>query len=205
VTDNGVPNLSDTKSFTVIITEVNTAPVLAAIANQTINSGSTLTLTFAANDSDLPANTLNFSLVSAPPGAAVNPVSGVFTWTPTVAEASSTNTIVARVTDNGVPNLSDQETFTIGVAPWTQDLALRITAYGNNLILSANVPLDGYDLQVKVNLSSAEWTTLPNVPVGSSFIVPFDPSSKTKFYRIKSRTTSSFTLFGAATKPMKED
>jgi hypothetical protein len=177
---------------------VNTAPVLAAIANQTINSGSTLALTFAANDPDLPANTLNFGLISAPPGAAVNAVTGVFTWTPTVAQASSTNTIFARVTDNGVPSLSDQKTFTIVVTPWTQtpqDLALRITTYGNNLILSANVSLEGYDLQVKDNLSSTtEWTTLSNVPVGNNFVVPFDPDKKTRFYRLQQRSRASISL-----------
>ena len=52
VTDNGVPSLSDTKSFTVTVNEVNTAPVLAAIGNQTINEGATLTLPASATDAD---------------------------------------------------------------------------------------------------------------------------------------------------------
>jgi hypothetical protein len=36
--------------------------------------------TYVASDLDLPANTLTFSLVSGPPGAAVDPSAGVFTW-----------------------------------------------------------------------------------------------------------------------------
>jgi hypothetical protein len=61
------------------------------------------------------------------------------------------------------------------------------------LIISANASLDGYELQVKDNLAStADWTTLPNVPVGNQFILPLDPSKRTQFYRVKSRSASSF-------------
>jgi hypothetical protein len=154
-----------------------------------------LTLNLAANDPDIPANTLNYSLVAAPPGAAVNPISGAFTWTPTGAPAPSTNRITFRVTDNGSPNLSDEKSFSVIVTPLAQVLTLRITPSGSNLIISANVPLDGYELQVKDNLAStADWTTLPNVPAGNTFIVPFDPSKKTQVYRVKQRSSSSITL-----------
>src|SRR5262245_43181946 len=50
VTDNGSSPLSDTKSFIVVVTEVNKPPVLAAIANWTINQGATLSFTVAAAD-----------------------------------------------------------------------------------------------------------------------------------------------------------
>src|SRR5213079_567710 len=42
VTDNGVPALSVTNTFTVIVNEVNNAPVLTVPANQTINEQTTL-------------------------------------------------------------------------------------------------------------------------------------------------------------------
>ena len=38
-------------------------------------------LTASGRDPDLPANTLTYSLVSGPTGAAVNPTSGAFAWT----------------------------------------------------------------------------------------------------------------------------
>src|SRR5262249_30620001 len=105
VTDNGSPALSDAKSFTVVVNEVNTAPVLATTANQQINEGSTLTLTASASDADLPANTLTYSLdPGAPAGASINASSGLFTWTPNEAQGPSTNLITVRVTDSGVPS-----------------------------------------------------------------------------------------------------
>src|SRR5205814_10665980 len=58
VFDNGSPSLSATNSFQVIVTEVNSAPVLTLPANQTIAEQTTLSVTATATDSDLPANTL---------------------------------------------------------------------------------------------------------------------------------------------------
>jgi uncharacterized repeat protein (TIGR01451 family) len=115
VIDNGVPPLSDTKGFTVVVNEVNSPPVLTAIPNQTFNELTTLTLNITAADPDIPANTLTYSLVSAPAGAAINATTGVFVWTPTEAQGPSTNSVTVKVTDNGVPPLSDSKTFTIVV------------------------------------------------------------------------------------------
>src|SRR5207247_549373 len=91
VTDNGVPSLSATQSFTVVVNELNTAPVLASIPDQTVNEGVTLTVIPSASDSDIPANGLTFALVSAPAGVAINSSSGAMTWTPTEAQGPSTN------------------------------------------------------------------------------------------------------------------
>src|SRR5260221_740354 len=94
VTDNGTPPLSDTKSFTVMVNEVNSPPILTAIANYTIDEGVSLTFTNTANDPDLPANALSFSLdPGAPTGASIDPTSGAFTWTPTEAQGPRTYTI----------------------------------------------------------------------------------------------------------------
>src|SRR5207249_747385 len=60
VTDNGVPALSHTRSFSIMVNEVNVAPVLAAIGNQPVNEGNTLSFTASATDADLPANSLTF-------------------------------------------------------------------------------------------------------------------------------------------------
>src|SRR5439155_5070666 len=93
VTDNGAPPLSDTKSFTVVVTEANRAPVLTVPTDQTVTELSTLTITNTASDADVPANTLTFSLVSAPNGVNLDPSSGVLTWTPTEAQGPSTDLI----------------------------------------------------------------------------------------------------------------
>jgi hypothetical protein len=112
VTDNGVPPLSATNSFTVIVNEVNSAPVLPAQTNQIVNELTTLTVTNTASDSDLPTNTLTYELVS-PPGGATIDANGVITWTPTEAQGPSTNLITTIVTDSGVPPQSATNTFTL--------------------------------------------------------------------------------------------
>ena len=130
VTDNGVPPLSDSQSFTVVVYRPNTAPVLAAIPNQAVYANTPLSFTASATDTDQPPQTLTFTLgTGAPAGAAIT-TNGVFAWTPTAAQAPSTNLITVTVTDNGVPPLSDSQNFTVVVyAPssmalqWSSSLA----------------------------------------------------------------------------------
>src|SRR5207302_4906398 len=82
VTDNGIPPLSATNSFTVTVNELNSAPVLAPIADRTNAIGQTVTFMASATDSDFPTNSLFFSLAAgAPAGTTINTNSGVFNWT----------------------------------------------------------------------------------------------------------------------------
>lgn len=115
VTDNGSPSLSATRTFNIRVNEVNVAPKLAAIGNKTVDEEITLTFTASATDSDLPANTLTYSLVNAPSGATINPATGEFIWTPTEAQGAGSYNVTFRVTDNGSPALSAEETVTITV------------------------------------------------------------------------------------------
>ncbi len=115
VTDNGVPPLSATNSFTVIVTEVNSAPVLTVPADQTINELATLTVSASAADSDIPANTLTFSLISPPAGMMIDSTTGAINWTPTESQGPSINTITVVVTDDGSPPLSSSNSFTVTV------------------------------------------------------------------------------------------
>ena len=115
VTDNGTPNLSDTVSFDITINEVNVAPVLDPVGDKSGDEGTLITFTATASDPDLPANTLTFTLTGAPTGAAIDPTTGVFTWTPTEAQGPGVYSFDVVVTDNGTPNLEDRETITITV------------------------------------------------------------------------------------------
>src|SRR5207249_7212729 len=115
VTDNGPHQTSNTNSITDVVTEANSAPVLTVPTDQTVAELSTLTVTNSASDPDLPANTLTFSLVSAPAGVNLDPSSGVLRWTPSEAQGPSTNLITVRVTDNGTPQSSDTKSFTVVV------------------------------------------------------------------------------------------
>jgi Putative Ig domain len=115
VSDNGVPSLSATNSFSVIVTEVNSAPVLTVPANQTVIELTTLSVSVSATDSDIPANTLSFSLLSPPTGMSLDATTGLITWTPSESQGPSVNTISVVVTDNGSPPLSVTNSFTVTV------------------------------------------------------------------------------------------
>ena len=116
VTDDGSPNLSDGETITITVSEVNEAPVLAPIGDQSVDEQTLLTFTASATDADIPANNLTFSLSGAVPvGASITP-GGVFTWTPNEAQGPGAFTIDVLVTDDGSPNLSDGETITITVS-----------------------------------------------------------------------------------------
>jgi predicted transcriptional regulator len=97
VTDNGVPALSTTNSFIVVVNEVNTAPVLPGQVNRVINEQTLLTVVNTASDSDLPANGLSYTL-SGPSGASID-ANGVITWTPTEGQGPDINTFTTVVTD----------------------------------------------------------------------------------------------------------
>ncbi|MCF6264211.1 MAG: cadherin-like domain-containing protein [Xanthomonadales bacterium] len=116
VTDNGTnpANLTDLETITVTVNEVNTAPVLAAIGNQSIDEETLLSFTAVAADSDLPAQGLTFSLSGQPAGASIT-TGGLFTWTPTEAQGPGMYPFSVVVTDNGTGTLSDSETINVTV------------------------------------------------------------------------------------------
>src|SRR5205085_863841 len=110
------PALSATQAVGVVVAKVNVAPVLAAMGNKTVVEGTLLTFTVSGTDSDLPPQSLSFTLdPGAPVGAIMIPATGVFTWTPTESQGPSTNVITVRVTDNGVPPANASETITVVV------------------------------------------------------------------------------------------
>src|SRR5204863_339138 len=86
VTDNGVPALSVTNTFKVIVNEVNLAPVLTVPADQTINEQTTLSVSASAIDADIPANSLTFALPTRRSSVLINPATGAISWTPTEAQ-----------------------------------------------------------------------------------------------------------------------
>jgi hypothetical protein len=94
---DGTATASET--IEIVVNEVNTAPVLAAIGNQGVNEDTLLTFTATATDADLPAQTLTFSLGAGAPAGASITSGGVFTWTPTETQGPSTNSVVVQVSD----------------------------------------------------------------------------------------------------------
>ncbi|MBX3732479.1 MAG: cadherin repeat domain-containing protein [Verrucomicrobiae bacterium] len=114
VRDNGEPPLGDMKGFRITVREVNTAPVLSAVADQAIDEQVPWSVQLTASDADLPAQVLSYSLVSGPSGLTVG-AGGLVSWTPTGTQGPGEYEVAVRVSDSGVPPLSDSRTFRVTV------------------------------------------------------------------------------------------
>ena len=160
--------------------------MLAPIANQTVYALTTLVLTNSATDPDLPAQTLTYSLdPGAPAGATIDVTNGVLQWTPAQAEAG-TNTITVRVSDNGLPNLSDAWTFTVNVLP--RPVLEVLSSLGNTITLTWSA-LTGttYRVQFKTNATDPAWEDLvPDVTATGATATAADNNTinEMRFYRV---------------------
>ncbi len=151
------------------LTVGNTAPTLAPVADQTTSVGLTLNVTNVATDPDVPPQILTFGLLTAPASAAIDPVTGIFTWRAPVASAGTTNPVTVSVTDNGSPNLSATQSFNVIVNPVAQPTASS-ASYANgqfSLMVNGDSGPD-YILQSSTNL--IDWQSLIT---NSSPAVPF--------------------------------
>ena len=168
-----------------VLTVSNTAPTLAAIPDQTINPGLTLTLTNVAADPDAPPQVLTFSLLDGPANAAVDPVTGIFTWRAPISSAGTTNETTIEVTDNGTPPLSAGQTFNIMVNPAVAP-TMTVGAYANGQFSFAISGAAGPDYLVQVSSDLLNWQTLST---NGSPSLPFtftdtNASAAAQFYRV---------------------
>ncbi|HVM48685.1 MAG TPA: malectin domain-containing carbohydrate-binding protein [Candidatus Acidoferrum sp.] len=163
----------------------NTAPVLAAIPNQTVNAGAALVLTNTATDADIPADTLTFSLIAGPADASVSPA-GIFSWTAPRVASPQTNSVTIRVADNGSPSLSNSKSFTIAVVPPPRVTSGAFTNAAFGLVWST-YPGKTYRVQFKDDLNASTWTTLgADVAAFGYSVSAIDPSPSIgqRYYRI---------------------
>lgn len=105
------------------LSEVNAAPVIAAIADRAVTVGTPVTFSVSASDSE--NHQLRFSFdAGAPAGATIHEWNGQFAWTPASSQLG-THSITVRVTDDGSPPASATETFTITVAEQLRIASIR--------------------------------------------------------------------------------
>jgi hypothetical protein len=182
------PQLTATNSFNVIVKEVNVAPILSAIPDQMATEQTPFSVANTATDSNIHA-VLSYALVNPPAGMSINS-SGVISWTPTLAQAHSTNTIttVATSTDNFDtvnPQLTATNHFTVVVKA---ALVLGSPEWLGNGQFEFSFDTDPnvqYTIQYSVDMIT--WTsalTFEGVGGVVSIIDPNAGQSNQRFYRI---------------------
>ena len=190
VTDNGIPALSATNSFTVVVNEVNRAPVLTtAVRDFRVAAGATLVFTNTATDADIPTNTLVFLLdLDAPAGAQLDRNTGVFVWT--VPNSAATNRFHIWVTDDGAHYLRDSQSFTIVTLAAPRPLqfqSIRKDSSGGLELVWSGSSGTACQLQSKARLDDSPWLDVAGTPTASAESVTFSISVSTnaqRFYRV---------------------
>ncbi|MDB6109459.1 MAG: Na-Ca exchanger/integrin-beta4, partial [Pedosphaera sp.] len=175
------------RAICTILNDDNSPPSLAPIPNQTVVALTPLIITNSAVDPDVPNETLAFTLdPGAPAGASIDPASGLFTWTPTEAQAPASYTITVRVTDNGSPPLSDARTFTVAVVSRPKISSISLAGSGNIVLGWSAIAGQSYRVEYTTDLN-AGWNSLPgDVLANGSTATKLDPATlgQQRFYRI---------------------
>ncbi len=116
VTDNGVPPRAAAATFQVLLRQINVAPKLAPVPNAVIDESVPFTFRVSGSDANLPPQKLTYSLgIGSPEGVTIDAATGEFTWVPSEAQGPGVYTISLRVTDDGQPPLSTEQSVTLTV------------------------------------------------------------------------------------------
>jgi hypothetical protein len=193
VNDNGIPPLSDTNSFIVVVNEVNNPPLLPIQPDVVIDAGGTLLVTNTAIDLDIPPNPLSYQLLTAPPGATID-TNGIITWVTSVAQPTSTNLFITVVTDYNPwainnQHLSATNSFVVTVLGSTNLPPSLIFGYdpaSNTFHISfQGIPGNSYQVQWAPALDGT-WTPLATVQADSTGLVQYQASgpAATAFFRV---------------------
>lgn len=154
-------SLSDTKSVTIDVTEVNLAPVLNTIGNQSGTEEVAMSFTVSGSDADLPAQTLTYSASGLPTGATFDTGTGAFSWTPTF-EQSGTYNVTFTVSDG---TLTDTEIVPITIGSVNRPpvlAAIGDKSVNENSLLSFTVTANDPDAD-SVTLAAS------GLPTGATF------------------------------------
>jgi hypothetical protein len=187
VTDNGVPALSATQSFRVIVLESNLPPLLAAIPDQVVYEGELLSLQAQASDEDLPANHITYSLLGSPSTALIDSANGVFNWTPGIGDAGSTKNITVKATDDGSPARAAVQTFKVTVVSRPEITSIQSDGSLASLTWTA-VPGKTYALEFLTNAAATNWSLVSGPILATSNVVAKTDlvhTNELRIYRVK--------------------
>ena len=169
----------DDESITITVNNVNRAPELASVGNQSVDEAQSLNFTLSASDPD--GDAVTFSASNLPAGATFTGVD--FSWSPDYAQAGGYD-VTFEVSDG---SLSDTETITITVnnvnrPPTLASIGNQSVDEGGalNFTLSANDP-DGDAMEFSASnlpsgsyLNGVEFSWSPDFVQAGDYSVTFD-------------------------------
>ena len=121
-----------TKLVDFLVDQVDAPPVLHGIPDRTVRQGDPVLITVQADDAD--GQPLTYSMVDGPPGATIDPNTGLFSWTPAYDSAAS-YAVQFQVSDG---QLTDERTVTFTVinvnAPPIFDPFSNVTTLENQAV-----------------------------------------------------------------------
>jgi hypothetical protein len=166
----------------------NRRPIIEDVPTQVLIAGQELALDLTAFDLDWPPQTLTFlPPVNAPLGLALSPA-GQLRWQPLPSQAGVYDLCV-RVRDDGIPNLTATNCFTIIVHAPPQFRDSAWDAHNGSLTLRwSAIPGKMYQLEASESLSAPHWQ-----PVGAPVTATenhlemqvYPPVGGQRYYRVK--------------------
>ncbi len=91
-----------TRKFSIVVKNINEAPVILGIGEQTVVAGETLFIRIQAQDPDLPPQPIEFRFgAKVPQGARMDPRTGSFEWTPPKTATEHDETVDVIVAETG--------------------------------------------------------------------------------------------------------
>ncbi len=147
-----------------------------------MNVGQTVAFTASATDTNVPAQTLTFSLLPGATNATltqVNNTNANFSFRPLVTQSNSTNGFTLKVSDNGTPPLIAAQSFSVVVNPLSvpgiSDISL---ASGQFTFRISGQSGPDYAIETSTNLTQWSYVfttnspTLPFLWTDTNFAVP---------------------------------
>jgi hypothetical protein len=165
----------------------NHPPVIDPISDHTVLRGTLLAFSVGATDAD-PGQQRTFSLETpAPAGAAIDSVTGAFTWLSTSADLG-TRRFTIRVTDNGTPPLSAAQNFQVVVQEAAAPELGAALSEKDVIVLSWPAQTGvRYRVEYKDSLTESSWRVLSEitgtVPTGSAIDSSLSTRSE-RYYRL---------------------
>ncbi len=167
VTDDVMPPLSATNQFAVTVLQTNAPPVFDTIQDRSIDEGGFLSFDITATDSNVPQQSLSFSLApDAPAGTRLTP-QGRFTWTPAEDQGPANWDIGVIVTDSGFPPLSTTGAVRIVVNEVNRRPVL-LPLPDTNVLQGATVTLDAQGSDADLPPQVLTYSLSPNAPAGAT-------------------------------------